>query len=86
MVEFYNSAFALWIGGNNFSGGLCRPNRMHEVWRELGLSQLRLEQLSSLRKEIAMQRSRVLPGKYCMSDLMMALKETEVKADYMLKP
>ena len=29
--DFFNSAFGIWIGGNNFSDGCCRPIRMHEV-------------------------------------------------------
>ena len=43
--EFYNSSFGIWIGQNNFSDGLCRPIRMHEVWRSLVLRKNKMEQL-----------------------------------------
>ena len=48
--EFFNSNFAIWIGGNTFSDGFFRPIRMHEVWRDLGLRKLRVEQISRLQK------------------------------------
>ena len=40
-----------------------------------------MEQISSLRQEVAMIRSRVVPGKHGMASLMIALKEAEIKAD-----
>ena len=73
--EFLNSAFALLMGGKNFSDGCCRPTRMHEVWRALGLSQIIVEQLSILRQEEAMRWSIVVPGKHGMSALMIPLNE-----------
>ena len=33
--EFFNSDFALYIGGKHFPDGCCRPIRIHEVWRAL---------------------------------------------------
>ena len=73
--EFFNSDFDLWVGVNHFSDGCCRPIRMHKLWRALGLSQLRVEQLSSLWKELAMRREIVVPGKHGILALMLALKE-----------
>ena len=72
--EFFNSALGIWIGGRHFSNGCCGPIRMHEVWRDLGISQHIVEQLSSMRHEVAMRRAIVVPGKHGMSDLMLALK------------
>ena len=43
--KILNSDFAIWIGGNHFSYECCRPIRIHEVWRDLGLSQLIVEQV-----------------------------------------
>ena len=43
--EFFNGDFDLWIGGNHFLDGCCRPIRMHEVRRALVLIQIRVEQL-----------------------------------------
>ena len=40
-----------------------------------------MEHLSSLRTELTMIQERVLPGKHGMSDLMLALKEAEIKAE-----
>ena len=54
---------------------------MHEVWRALGLSQLRVEHLSSLIQEVAMRREIVVPVKHGMSALMLALKEAEIKVE-----
>ena len=41
----------------------------------------RLEQLSIMRHEVYMRRSRVVPGKYGMASLMLTLKEAEIKAE-----
>ena len=41
--EFFKSAFGVWIGGNHFSYGCCRPIGMHEVWMYIGLRQNRVE-------------------------------------------
>ena len=40
-----------------------------------------MEQLSSLRQEVAMRRSIVVPGKNGMSALMLALKGSKIKAE-----
>ena len=72
--EFFNSAFGIWIGVKHFSDGCCGPISMHKVWRALGLKQLIVEQLSSLRQEVAMIRVRVVPVKNFMAALMLALK------------
>ena len=53
---------------------------MHEVWRALGLRGLRVEQLSSLKQEVAMRQVRVVPVKHDMSALILALKEADIKA------
>ena len=78
--EFFNSAFAIWIGGKNFSDGCCRPIRMHELWRDLGLIHIRVEHIYNLRQEVSMRRARVVPVKHGMSALMLALTEAEIKA------
>ena len=44
-ADFSNCAFAIGMGGNNFSDGCCRPIRMHDLWRALGSRQLRVEQI-----------------------------------------
>ena len=54
---------------------------MHEVWRALVFSQIRVEQLSSLRQEVAMRQAIVVPGKHGIEDLMLALKEAEIKVE-----
>ena len=54
---------------------------MHEVWMALGLRYLRVEQLSILRKEVDMRQEIVVPGKYRMSALMLALKGAEINAE-----
>ena len=41
------------------------------------MRQLRVEQPSSLRQEIDTRRSRVVPGKHVMSDLIIQIKEAE---------
>ena len=79
--EFFNSAFWICICGKHSSHGFFRPITMHEVWRALGLRQLRLEQLSSLWKEVAMIRARVMLRKHVISAFMLALKEAEIKAE-----
>ena len=48
------------------------------------MRQLRVEQLSSLRKELAMRWARVVPGKHCMAALVIALNEAEIKAEAIL--
>ena len=48
---------------------------MHEVWRDLVLRQIRVEQLSSLRQEVAIRREIAMPGKHGIAALMLALKE-----------
>ena len=63
-----------------FSDGFCRPTRIQKVWRALGLRQKILEQISIMRHEVAMIRARVVPGKYGMVALMLALKEAEINA------
>ena len=77
--EFFNSAFGIWIGGKKFSDGCCKLIRMQKLWRALGIRQQILEQLSILRHGVAMRRARVVPGKNSMADLMMALREAEIK-------
>ena len=37
---FFNGDFGIWIVGNNFLDGCCKPIRMHGVWRALGLRHL----------------------------------------------
>ena len=54
---------------------------MHKVWRSLELMQLRLEQLSSMCQEVSIIWEIVVPGKYGMSALMLALKEAEIKIE-----
>ena len=36
--------------------------------------------VGNFRKELVMRRTRVVPGKYGMSDIMLELKDAEVKA------
>ena len=48
---------------------------MHELWRTLGIRQHRVEHLSILRHEADMRQARLVPVKYDMADLMLALKE-----------
>ena len=78
--DFFNSDFDLWIGGNNFSYGCCRPIRTHKVWRAFRLRHIILEQISILRQYVAMRRAIVVPGKHVISALILALKEAETKA------
>ena len=54
---------------------------MHDVWRDLGLMQHRVENMSSMWQEIAMIRARLVPGKHGMVALMIALKEAEIKTE-----
>ena len=54
---------------------------MHKVWRALGLRQIRLGQLSSLRQEGDTIWARVVPGKHGMSSLMLTRKEAEIKVE-----
>ena len=58
-----------------------RASKLHEVWMVLGFRRIRVEQVSSLQQEVAMRQERVVPGKHGMSDLMIALKEAEIKAE-----
>ena len=54
---------------------------MHKLWRSIGLSQHRLERLSSLHQEVAIIRARAVPGKYASSSLLLSLKEVEIKVE-----
>ena len=54
---------------------------MHKVWRDLGLREQRIEQLSSLQQEIAMSRERMVPGKHGMEALMLELKEAGINSE-----
>ena len=54
---------------------------MHEVWRGIVIRNHRVECLSIIRKEVAMIRERVVPGKHDMVDLMLALKEAKINAE-----
>ena len=54
---------------------------MHRVWRALGSRQIRVEQISILRQEVAILWERVVPGKHGMVSLMLALKEAEIKVE-----
>ena len=54
---------------------------IHEVWRTLVLRHIRVEQLSSLRQELAMILEIVVPVKHGMSALMLALMKAETKAE-----
>ena len=49
---------------------------MHEVWRDLGLRKIRVEQLYIRCQELDIIWERVVHGKYGMSDLLPALKES----------
>ena len=80
--EFFSSDFGIWIGGNNFSDGCCRPIRMQEVCRALGLKHNGLVHLPSLKKEVDMIPARVMPIKCVISSLMISLKEVEIKVEH----
>ena len=54
---------------------------MHIVWRDLVPGQHRVEKLSIMIHKLATRRARVLPGKYGLTDLMLALKEAEIKTE-----
>ena len=49
---------------------------MNKVWKASGIIQNRVEQLSIVRHEADMIRTILLPGKCCMSALMVALKDS----------
>ena len=48
---------------------------MQKVWRALGIRHHIVEQISSLRQDVAMIQATVVPGKHSMEDLMITLKE-----------
>ena len=77
---FLSINFGIWISGF-FPDGSFRPISMIEVWRALGLIQNRLEQLSSLRHELATRWEILMPGKYGMASLMLALNEAETRTE-----
>ena len=71
----------LWgYGDVEFFYECLRPNRVHEVCRDLVILHNRVEQLSSLKQEADMKRVRFVPGKHFMADLMLELKDSEVNA------
>ena len=54
---------------------------MHKLCRALGLRQKIVEQMSILRHKVAMRWARGVPGKHGMADLILTLKEEEIKAE-----
>ena len=54
---------------------------MHEVFRALGIRKNRVEHLSILRHGVTMRREIVMPGKHGMVDLMLDLKEEEIREE-----
>ena len=78
-----NFLTALLVYGyaESFFNECCRTIRMQKVWRYIGLRQHIVEQLSILRQEVVMIRVRLVPVKHGMSDVMLALKEAEIKAE-----
>ena len=76
--------FGIWIGRKHFSDRSFRPICIHEVCMDLGLMDNKVKQLPSLRQEIAMRWARIVPVKHGMADLMLALKEAEIKAQAIL--
>ena len=54
---------------------------MHVVLRPLGIRQHIAEQISSFWHKVAMRRARMLPEKYGMVELMLELKEAEIRAE-----
>ena len=73
--EFFNSYFGIFIGGKRFLDGSYRPIRMHKVCTALGLSQNRVEHISSLWQELSMRQVILVPGQHDIAYLMLALKE-----------
>ena len=67
LEEFFNGTFGIWMGVKHFSGGYCRPIKMHKVWRALGISNHIVKHLSILRHEVSMIWSIVVPEKWHVS-------------------
>ena len=48
--------------------------RMHEAWRDLGISQHRFEQLSSLWNKVDIRQVRVVPIEHDVAALVLVIK------------
>ena len=63
------------------SGVLCRKIGVHKVFMDLVLRMYRLEQLSSLQKEVDKRREILVPVKHGIAAHMLTLIDAEVKAE-----
>ena len=63
----------------HFSDGCFIPIRMHKVLSALGLRHNSVEHMSSLKHDVDIRRLIVVHVKYGTVDLMLALKEMEIK-------
>ena len=81
--EISNSDFMIWLGGGE-SYICCIPIRIHYLWISIGIIQNRLEQLSILHNYLDMRQYILVPVIYVMADLMLVIKESEVKLGYIL--
>ena len=61
------------------SGVLCRKIGVHKVFMDLVLRMYRLEQLSSLQKDVDKRREILVPVKHGIAAHMLALIDAEVK-------
>ena len=79
--EDFQHIFGIYIGGKYYSYGCCRPIIMHKVWSSIVLRKNRVEHLSSLSQEVSMIQERFVPVKHGMAYRMLAIKDSEVKAE-----
>ena len=53
---------------------------MDEVWKDLGIRQHKVEQLSILWYKVAMRQKRLVPGKHSMESLILEIMDAELKS------
>ena len=70
----FSTVILVYVWAGKHLDRCCRPIRMHEVWRDLGIRQHIVEQLSSLWQEVDVRQESMVYGKYGMSALMISLK------------
>jgi hypothetical protein len=77
--NFFGGAFGIWLGEDSDAHGspLCRPVRIHELLRMIGVGD---ETLSNVPTHLAIKRLRIAPGVRGLATVLAALKTAEAKA------
>jgi hypothetical protein len=76
--NFFGGVFGIWLGEDSDAHGspLCRPVRIHELLRMIGVAD---ETLSNFPTHLAVKRLQIAPGVRGLATVLAALKTAEAK-------